>query len=50
MLFGVATLAPSPLCYVDPLVVGTVISVILLLVLLPFDKKRVTKEEQMTLQ
>ncbi|HJJ75058.1 MAG TPA: sodium:solute symporter family protein, partial [Methanocorpusculum sp.] len=50
MIFGVTTLAPSPLCFVDPLVIGTVISVVLLLVLLPFDKKRVTKEEQMALQ
>lgn len=48
LLFGVTTLAPSPLCYVDPLVVGTVLSVVVLLILLPLDKKRVTKEEQLT--
>ena len=50
MLFGVNTLVSSPWCYLDPLVVGTVLSVIVLLVLLPLDKKRVTTEEQMALQ
>jgi len=48
-LFGVDSLVSSPWCYLDPLVVGVVFSVAVLLVLIPLDKKRITHEDQMKL-
>lgn len=45
-LFGVNSLVASPWNYLDPLVVGTVLSVIVLLVLIPLDKNRITPEQQ----
>ncbi len=48
-LFGVDSLVSSPWCYLDPLVVGVVLSVTVLLVLIPLDKNKVTHEQQMKL-
>jgi SSS family solute:Na+ symporter len=45
-LFGVDSLVASPWNHLDPLVVGTVLSVIVLLILIPLDKNRVTRERQ----
>ena len=45
-LFGVDSLVTSPWNYLDPLVVGTVLSVVVLLVLIPRDKNRMTREQQ----
>ncbi len=48
-LFGVDSLVSSPWCYLDPLVVGVVLSVTVLLVLIPLDTNKVTHEQQMKL-
>ncbi|HJJ34219.1 MAG TPA: sodium:solute symporter family protein [Methanocorpusculum sp.] len=48
-LFGVDSLVSSPWCYLDPLVVGVVLSVTILLVLIPMDKHKITHEDQMRL-
>lgn len=45
-LFGVDSLVGSPWNYLDPLVTGTVLSVVVLLMLIPLDKNRVTREMQ----
>ncbi len=45
-LFGVDSLVGSPWCYLDPLVVGVVLSVTVIFVLIPLDKKRITHEDQ----
>ncbi|HJJ36950.1 MAG TPA: sodium:solute symporter family protein [Methanocorpusculum sp.] len=48
-LFGEDSLVSSPWCYLDPLVVGVVLSVTILLVLIPMDKHKITHEDQMRL-
>ncbi len=48
-LFGVDSLVGSPWCYLDPLVVGVVLSVGVLIILIPLDKHKVTREDQMNL-
>ena len=49
-LFGVDSLVSSPWSYLDPLVVGVVLSVTVLLVLIPMDKHKITHEDQMSLK
>jgi SSS family solute:Na+ symporter len=48
-LFGVDSLVGSPWCYLDPLVVGVVLSVGVLIILIPLDKHKVTREEQLSM-
>jgi SSS family solute:Na+ symporter len=49
-IFGVDSLVASPWNYMDPLVVGTLLSVAVLLVLIPLDKNRITREQQLSLR